>query len=787
VIRRERASHRRRASHGPTTVVHLITTLTQGGAERMLAQLVPRPADLPTAGDDRSTERHIVVSLADGGMFADELVAAGVEVRGLGMRPGRDVVRGALRLAGLLRELRPTLVVSWMYHACLLVVLARPLAGRAGRARMVWNLRGSLHSLAGLPWHTRVTVRVLALASRVPDALVINSRTGRSHHIHHGYRPRRWIVLPNGCDTTRFRPDAADRASVRAELGIAPDAPVAISVARVHPQKDHATLLAALRTVHATNGDLELVLVGTGTEALATALPGALRVHGLGERRDVDRVLRAADVVVQSSLTEGLPNALLEGMASSLVPIATDVGDSAAVVGDCGHVVAPGDVGALAAAVGEVVRLDGPQRAALGARAREHVVAEYGLARARREYRALWDAAEAVALRDGARDPGPLRVVHVIARMNVGGPARILAGLLARLDPARFPQTLVTGVVADGEEDWSVVRDPAMAADPRIVRIAAFGRAISPLRDLRTQRALTSLLTELAPDVVQTHTAKAGLLGRRAALRAGVPHVIHTFHGHTLHGYFPAPVTALFTRLERRLARRTDDLLAVGARVRDELLAAGIGTPEQYTVLPPGVPDEGPGDSDAARRTLGLPADPAPVVAFIGRLSDVKRPDRFLAAAELVAAVRPDAIFLIAGDGEQRARLEALPRRADVRFLGWRGDVGTILAASDVVVVTSDNEGMPVTLIEAAMVGRVCVTTDVGSAGEVVRDGVTGRVVARDAGAVADAISGLLADPVTRAAMGTAARVHARTAFGEEALLGLLAEVYRRGPSRPRG
>jgi glycosyltransferase involved in cell wall biosynthesis len=165
----------------------------------------------------------------------------------------------------------------------------------------------------------------------------------------------------------------------------------------------------------------------------------------------------------------------------------------------------------------------------------------------------------------------------------------------------------------------------------------------------------------------------------------------------------------------------------------------------------------------------------------------VKRPDRFVAAAEIVATVVPDAIFLIAGDGEQRARLEALPRRADVRFLGWRGDVGTILAAADVVVVTSDNEGMPVTLIEAAMISRACVTTDVGSAGEVVLDGVTGRVVARDANAVADAILALLADPATRAAMGAAARAHAQAVFGEEALLELLAEVYRRGPSRPRG
>jgi hypothetical protein len=358
---------------------------------------------------------------------------------------------------------------------------------------------------------------------------------------------------------------------------------------------------------HAQRADLELVLVGTGTEALASALPGALRVHGLGERRDVERLLRAADLVVQSSLTEGLPNALLEGMASGLVPVATDVGDSAAVSGTVVTSSHPGtsarsrlrSARSCSSEVRDATRSGrapasaSPTRTA--SRARAGSTGRCGT------------RARPPRLRSAPRDPGPLRIVHVIARMNVGGPARILAGLLAGLDPARFPQTLVTGVVADGEEDWYVVRDPAMATDPRVVRIPALGRAISPMRDLRTQRALTRILTELAPDVVQTHTAKAGLLGRRAALRAGVPHVIHTFHGHTLHGYFPAPVAAFFARLERRLARRTDDLLAVGARVRDELLAAGIGTPEQYTVLPPGSPTKGRATLRRLVRRSGYP------------------------------------------------------------------------------------------------------------------------------------------------------------------------------------
>jgi len=772
-------------SDGPTTVVHLITTLGQGGAERVLSEVVPRPGDHPD-------ERHVVVSLVPGGMFADTLVAAGVDVRDLGMRPGRDVVRGTLRLAALLRDLRPALVVSWMYHASLVDLLARPFAGRGRRARMVWAVRGSLHTGtgpgSGLASHTRLTIRLLARFSGRPDAVVVNSRTGRTHHVRAGYRPRRWILLPNGCDTDEFHPDDSDRRSVRDELGIADDAVVAISVARMHPQKDHPTLLEAARRAHRAHPDLELVLVGTGTETLDSGVdaPLELRVHGLGERRDIPRLLRGADLVVSSSLTEGMPNALLEAMASGLVPVVTDVGDCRSIVADAGEVVSPADPVALGSAIGRVAGLADLERSEGGRRARGRIVRHHDADLARREYRALWDADGAAELARSPRSDGPVHVVHVIARMNVGGPARILSGLLGTLDPIEFPQTLVTGEVGPGEEDWYAVREPDASDDPRIVRVESFGRAISPLRDLRTARTLTRLLRELEPDVVQTHTAKAGLLGRRAALRAGVPHVVHTFHGHTLHGYFPAVVTDLFTRLERRLARRTDDLLAVGHRVRDDLLAAGVGVPEQFTVLPPGVPEDVPSDPAAARARLGLPEPPVPIVAFVGRLSGVKRPDRFLDAAEHVAATHPQCIFLVVGDGDERAALEARERTADVRFLGWRGDVEDVYAAADLIVVTSDNEGMPVTLIEAAMAGRACVTTDVGSAGEVVLDGRTGLVVPCDPRAVAAAMVELLDDRTRRSTFGTAARVHARASFGIDAVADRLVHLYRRGPARSR-
>jgi glycosyltransferase involved in cell wall biosynthesis len=751
------------------TVVHLITTLTQGGAERVLSEVVPSPAD--DAG-----VRHVVVSLARGGMFAELLAARGMEVRSLDMRPGRDLVRGVRRMRALERELTPELVISWMYHACLVALLAHPLRRRGGSPRQVWFLQGALHNLDGLPWHTRAIVRLLARWSRRPDVLAINSREGLAHHVRLGYRPAGWTVLVNGCDTAVFRPDADDRLAVRDELGVPDDTVLLASVARVHPQKDHPTLLAAVHAARTIDPRIRLLMIGTGTDALAASDHGGPdgSVQGLGPRPDVARLVRGCDLVVSSSTTEGLPNALLEGMASGLPAVVTDVGDCREVVGDTGRVVRPADPQALADAIVALAGLTDDERRRLGARARQRVVGRHDAEQARREYRALWDAAAASAVVTGR----PMRIVHIIARMNVGGPAQILAMLMDRMDPDLFDQRLIVGQVGAGEEDWFELRQPERTHDPRIVRIPTFGRSIDPWRDLRTLRTLTRALRELSPDVVNTHTAKAGLLGRLAARRAGVPRVVHTFHGHTLHGYFPGPLNAVFVRIERALARHSDRLVAVGARVRDELVAAGIGRRSDYTLLPPGAAETDAVPMSEARHALGLD-EAASVVTFVGRLTEVKRPDRFLAMAERVAQQRPSTVFLVAGDGELRATLEARPRLADVRFLGWRGDVAELYAASDLIVVTSDNEGMPVTLIEAATAGRACITTDVGSAAEVVEDGVSGRVVAADAGALADAVLELLADADGRGRMARAARERARRSFSAEALVAQSVELYR--------
>lgn len=372
-----------------------------------------------------------------------------------------------------------------------------------------------------------------------------------------------------------------------------------------------------------------------------------------------------------------------------------------------------------------------------------------------------------------------IRVLRIIARMNVGGPAQQIVGLLDGLDPDRFDHHLAVGRVDDGEADWIALRAPQLAHDDRVTEVASLGRPIDPARDRRAYRELRSLIRTIRPDVVHTHTAKAGLVGRLAAFHEGVPAVVHTFHGHVLHGYFGAGTTAAIRSAERYLARRTQALLSVGDRVRAELLAARIGDPARYVVVPPGVAAPAPHQRAEARRALEVPQT-APVIAFVGRLAGVKRPDRFLAVAERVAAEHPETRFLVAGGATpgDLERLRAAPRSADVRFLGWVGDVGQVYAAADLVVLTSDNEGMPVSLIEAGMCGRAAVATDVGSVGEVVLDGRTGRVVPTDVDAIAAAVSSLLAEPQLLDRYGEAAREHTTQMFGMPRLVATTERVY---------
>jgi glycosyltransferase involved in cell wall biosynthesis len=371
--------------------------------------------------------------------------------------------------------------------------------------------------------------------------------------------------------------------------------------------------------------------------------------------------------------------------------------------------------------------------------------------------------------------PAPLRVMRIIARTNVGGPALQAALLMRGLPADKFEQRLYAGSLAAGEADFLELRAP----DVPVYRVPSLSRRIRLSDDARAFGFIMSEMRKFRPHIVHTHTAKAGVTGRLAATITRVPACFHTFHGHLLHSYFSSATTRGLILAERSLARHTDGLITVGAQVRDDLVAAKVGKPAQYVVVPPGTSLGPLPDRQAARRTLGVPPD-APVVAFVGRLTRVKRPDRLIAVAREVTRAVPGTRFVVCGHGDLAADIqhEALNGQSGMLLLGWRADVETVYAAADLVLLTSDNEGMPVSLIEAALAGVPAVATDVGSVAEVVQHEATGILTSTDHEALARAVIRMLVDEQLRHEMGVRARLWASAQFGPERLVSDIEQLY---------
>jgi len=356
-----------------------------------------------------------------------------------------------------------------------------------------------------------------------------------------------------------------------------------------------------------------------------------------------------------------------------------------------------------------------------------------------------------------------IKVLQVIARMNVGGPAVIVADLMRGLDSSYFHQTLITGYCADNEADYL----ETVATDVEATRIAGLGRSISPLADAKAFFALVALIKSEQPDVIHTHTAKAGVLGRVAAMIAGSKALrIHTFHGHLLHGYFSGWKTQLVIAIEKFLASHTDYLIAVGNQVKEDLLSAGIGKRDQYRTFFPGLPEPAHIDKAIAGKNFNLEAGKV-YCAFVGRLTQIKRPDRLLDVAAACVAREMNIHFLVAGEGElfENSRERAKRERLPVTFLGWRKDIDQLFAASDIAILTSDNEGIPLTLIQAAQAGLPIVAPKVGSIADIVVDGQTGYLTSTQPGAMASALSALVSDEKLRHQLGSAGRAHAHQFF----------------------
>ena len=368
----------------------------------------------------------------------------------------------------------------------------------------------------------------------------------------------------------------------------------------------------------------------------------------------------------------------------------------------------------------------------------------------------------------------------------MGGPAHQAALLSGRrFYPDRYETLLVHGTIAPGEASLA---DLAEEAGATMKFVSELRQPVHPLRDSQALLKLIRLAREFKPDIVHTHTAKAGFLGRQAALAVRPrPVIVHTYHGHVLEGYFGAAKARLYLELERVLARVSDRLLGVSQATVDDLVRLGVAPPARFRVLPLGLdldplaePDEAL--RSASRSELGIGTEEI-LLVFVGRIVTIKRLDLLLRAVAQARESEPRLRLAVIGDGDERPQLERqaaeLGIAGDTLFLGYRRELRPIFAAADLAVLSSDNEGTPVSLIEAAAAGLPAVATDVGGVGEVVT-AETGILVPRgDVAALASAMVEMAADAQRRERCGRAARQRALGRYGADRLLGDIDALYR--------
>ena len=381
-----------------------------------------------------------------------------------------------------------------------------------------------------------------------------------------------------------------------------------------------------------------------------------------------------------------------------------------------------------------------------------------------------------------------MRIARVLTRMNLGGPARQVLASDPLLCRRGHRLRLFVGSPEPGEGDLTP-RAAELGLD--VVRVPGLARGLSVAGDLRAARFLRHELAAFGPELVHTHAAKAGVLGRRAARRVAGAARVHTFHGHVLEGYFPEPVSRGVAAIERRLSRETDRLVAVSHATADDLVRLGIAPEECITVVPPGV-DLTPllalaGRSGALRGRLEVGAGgrhPDPfLVGVVGRLAEVKRPRVALELLGWLGPRYPRLELAFLGDGSERRALEgaiaALPGELAARahLVGAVDEVAPALADLDAVLLTSRSEGLPVALIEAAAAGLPVVATAVGGVPELVAHERTG-FLGEGVDELAYGLARLLDDPRLGPAMGRRARLRVEARHSAEALADRLERLY---------
>lgn len=357
-----------------------------------------------------------------------------------------------------------------------------------------------------------------------------------------------------------------------------------------------------------------------------------------------------------------------------------------------------------------------------------------------------------------------MKVFQLIARVNKGGTANWLDVLVAQLRANGDSVELFAGFVSEGEREDEVFDKVGG------IRISKMGRKISLLGDIQAIFEFRRILKREKPEVLNTHTAKAGLIGRIAAVGLKSK-VVHTFHGHLLYGYFSPFKTALIISLERFLNRFTDGYVFVGEKVRLDLLSKGIGKGKPYKVILPAIEFSKFTESSPAGYKDTFESNHTLVVGWLGRLTTIKRVDRVISLAKML----PEVEFLVGGTGEINTG-SFKETTKNVKFLGWVRPE-TFWDKCDLGILTSDNEGLPTSLIEAAVSGLPVISFDVGSVSEIINDGETGYLV-KNLDQMKARIQELSVDRKSLLILGENARISAISKFDKSTFLRAHADIY---------
>jgi glycosyltransferase involved in cell wall biosynthesis len=353
--------------------------------------------------------------------------------------------------------------------------------------------------------------------------------------------------------------------------------------------------------------------------------------------------------------------------------------------------------------------------------------------------------------------------------MNIGGPAVQITGLMRGLESSDFQQRLVSGYCEKDEVDYL----DSFAKEIKVERISGFGRSLNFIEDLKVLIKIIRIIREFRPNIIHTHTTKAGVIGRVASLISGISsYRVHTYHGHLLNGYFSNYKIKLLIFIERFLAYFTHKIVSVGNQVKQDLLNVKIGNETKFVIIPPGMNTPIPKSREVALSELNLTSGKI-YCLYLGRVTKIKRPDRLIRVAEIIKSRGVEIHFLIAGSGEllESAKSEVLKKNLPVTFLGWRNDIDTLFGISDMLLLTSDNEGTPLSVIQAQMAGLPVVATNVGSTSEVMLNEVTGFLTSLEPNEIADKIELLAKNNFLRSSMGESGMKYTSYIFSYERLV----------------